>query len=263
MTPEETQIELDKLKCCVIVPTYNNEKTLNRVIDGVLNYCKNVIVVCDGATDSSLDILKQYEQKIELLSYTPNRGKGNALRQGFKHATKLGFDYAITIDSDGQHYPKDIPNFIASVIARFDKEEYFSSVKVGRKEVEILRKKEVKEETQTIYVQGTGLSKTVLATNAVQTEDIYGNSVSVLVDADEVVIPKNFQYTKEPILNKILKSINLVEAETQSLYYFFKGIQTISVLDNYETADIDYSGVLSQLEDDYDQIFPETLKDEN
>lgn len=101
---------------------------------------------------------------------------------------------------------KDIPNFIASVIARFDQKEYFSSVKVGRKEVEILRKKDVEEETQTVYVQGTGLEKTVLYTNVVQTQDIYGNSVSVVVEADKVVIPKNFQYTKEPILNKILKA---------------------------------------------------------
>ena len=101
---------------------------------------------------------------------------------------------------------KDIPNFIASVIARFDQKEYFSSVKVGRKEVEILRKKDVEEETQTVYVQGTGLEKTVLYTNVVQTQDIYGNSVSVVVEADKVVIPKNFQYTKESILNKILKA---------------------------------------------------------
>ncbi|MGB0402859.1 MAG: DUF2062 domain-containing protein [Salibacteraceae bacterium] len=112
MTPEESKIELEKLKCCIIVPTYNNENTLNRVIDGSLNYSKNVIVVCDGATDSSIDILKSYGNKIELVSYSPNRGKGYALRTGFKHARKLGFDFAITIDSDGQHYPDDIPNFI-------------------------------------------------------------------------------------------------------------------------------------------------------
>ena len=90
---------------------------------------------------------------------------------------------------------------------------------------------------------------------------VFVTDIIIATKEDESNLMNNKQ--RFEILNKILKSINLVEAETQSLYYFFKGIQTISVLDNYETADIDYSGVLSQLEDDYDQIFPETLKDEN
>jgi len=126
-----------------------------------------------------------------------------------KNKSEIIFDTAVKGFENieiNQKNVKDIPNFIASVIARFDEKEYFSSVKVGRKEVEILRKKDVEEETQTVYVQGTGLEKTVLSTNVVQTEDIYGNSVSVVVDADEVVIPKDFKYTKEPILNKILKA---------------------------------------------------------
>lgn len=112
LTPEESQIELKQLNCCVIVPTYNNENTLKRVVDGSLNYSKSVIVVCDGATDSTVEILQSYGDKINLVAYTPNHGKGYALRQGFKHARKMGFDFAITIDSDGQHYPDDIPNFI-------------------------------------------------------------------------------------------------------------------------------------------------------
>ncbi len=103
---------LQELGCCVLIPTYNNEKTLKRVVDGALEWSNDVIVVCDGATDSSLSILQGYKGSIQLISYTPNQGKGNALQVGFKKAVELGFDYAITIDSDGQHYPEDIPNFI-------------------------------------------------------------------------------------------------------------------------------------------------------
>lgn len=95
-------------RCCVIVPTYNNRNTLARVISGVLQYIDNVIVVCDGSTDDTLEILKQFEGQINLVAYMPNKGKGMALRTGFKKAIEMGFDNAITIDSDGQHYPDDI-----------------------------------------------------------------------------------------------------------------------------------------------------------
>lgn len=92
---------------CVIIPTYNNHKTLKRVLDGVLNYTQNVIVINDGSTDETASILSQY-QLYKLISLPLNKGKGNALKIGFQTAKNLGFDYAITIDSDGQHYPDDL-----------------------------------------------------------------------------------------------------------------------------------------------------------
>jgi glycosyltransferase involved in cell wall biosynthesis len=102
---------LNLKKVCVIIPTYNNHKTLKRVIDGVLQYTSNVIVVNDGSTDSTFEIINSYPS-IESITITQNKGKGNALRSGFKKAIESGFHYAITIDSDGQHFPDDIPVFL-------------------------------------------------------------------------------------------------------------------------------------------------------
>ncbi|MEO2060067.1 MAG: DUF2062 domain-containing protein [Mesonia sp.] len=99
------------LKCCVIIPTYNNQNTLKRVIDGVLEYTENLLVINDGSTDDTAAILANYPQ-IHTIHFKENRGKGNALKKGFQEAEKLGFKYAITLDSDGQHYPKDLPKFI-------------------------------------------------------------------------------------------------------------------------------------------------------
>jgi glycosyltransferase involved in cell wall biosynthesis len=96
---------------CVLVPTYNNERTLKRVIDGVLKYTSNIIIINDGATDTTANILEPYLH-LEIITIVDNTGKGHALRQGFKKATALGYDYAITIDSDGQHFPEDIPVFV-------------------------------------------------------------------------------------------------------------------------------------------------------
>ena len=97
---------------CVVIPTYNNEQTLAQVIDSVLAYVPTVIVVNDGSTDSTKDILKRYEGKIELVSYEKNRGKGVALSRGFDRAEELGYTHAITLDSDGQHYAGDLPKFV-------------------------------------------------------------------------------------------------------------------------------------------------------
>ena len=108
------QSKLEDINTCVIIPTYNNEKTLARVIDGVLAFSngKDVIVVNDGSIDGTNQILEAYKDKVVVLGYAKNVGKGNALKLGFKKAIELGFENAITIDSDGQHFPDDIPVFI-------------------------------------------------------------------------------------------------------------------------------------------------------
>lgn len=101
------------LKCCVVVPTYNNAGTLADVIASVLDYSADVLVVNDGSTDGTTQILEQFASKIQVLTFDINRGKGMALRQGFEWALARGFDYVITIDSDGQHFASDIPVFLA------------------------------------------------------------------------------------------------------------------------------------------------------
>jgi glycosyltransferase involved in cell wall biosynthesis len=104
--------QLRSMGICVIVPTYNNERTLERVLNEVLAYVHDVIVVNDGATDSTPRIIASFADRITAVQYVPNRGKGFALRQAFAKALELGFTHAITLDSDGQHFPSDIPKFI-------------------------------------------------------------------------------------------------------------------------------------------------------
>lgn len=101
---------------CVIIPTYNNAKTLKRVIDGVLEYTSHIFIINDGSTDETPEILKNYPQ-VYLINLPVNKGKGYALQTGFKIALQERFDYAITIDSDGQHYPDDIPVFLEELNA--------------------------------------------------------------------------------------------------------------------------------------------------
>jgi glycosyltransferase involved in cell wall biosynthesis len=104
-----------QLKVCVVMPTYNNGGTLHDVVERVLAHCNHVIVVNDGCTDNSAEILASFGERITVVDYGRNRGKGYALKQGFEKAKALGFDYALTIDSDGQHFPEDIPLFVEAL----------------------------------------------------------------------------------------------------------------------------------------------------
>lgn len=93
---------------CVVIPTYNNAGTITDVVRRTLAQCQDVIVVSDGCTDATPDILQSIDG-ITVVSYDKNAGKGAALKRGFRKALEMGFAYAITLDADGQHFPEDIP----------------------------------------------------------------------------------------------------------------------------------------------------------
>ena len=101
----------DELRICAIIPTYNNAATLHKVITGTREYISMVIVVDDGSTDETPEIIEGLDS-IEKIVFTKNKGKGLAIRAGIKKAIELGFDYALTIDSDGQHFTDDIPKLL-------------------------------------------------------------------------------------------------------------------------------------------------------
>ena len=108
----EWQKVFDEERICVIVPTYNNDKTIVDVLRRIQAYTHNIIVVNDGSTPETMETLTvafDASELPEIVDYTPNRGKGYALMRGFRRALELGYRHAVTIDSDGQHFPEDIP----------------------------------------------------------------------------------------------------------------------------------------------------------
>lgn len=96
------------------MPTYNNAKTLAPLLENLQQLNAYIIVVNDGSTDETQNIIDRFTG-IHSISYSPNKGKGLALRRGFSAAVSLGYQYAISIDSDGQHFVKDIPAFLESL----------------------------------------------------------------------------------------------------------------------------------------------------
>ena len=116
MTSEQKHITdtagmLHDRNICVIIPTYNNVGTIADVVQRTLLQCQDVIVVNDGSTDGTRELLLQTEG-ITLVDYPRNAGKGTALKRGLRKAIEMGFSDAITLDADGQHFPEDIPLFL-------------------------------------------------------------------------------------------------------------------------------------------------------
>ncbi|RLD33533.1 MAG: DUF2062 domain-containing protein [Bacteroidetes bacterium] len=108
------QEKFDSLKCCLVVPTFNNEQSLSGVLDSILTYTDRIIIVDDGSTDSTADILSGYSS-LEIIRFSSNKGKGFALRKAFILARELGYQYAISIDSDGQLFADDLPAFLDAI----------------------------------------------------------------------------------------------------------------------------------------------------
>lgn len=111
------QSRFEKFNCCVIIPTYNNARTLERVLNKVLEYTTDILVINDGSTDSTAEILERYSF-LQVTHISSNKGKGNALKTGFDAALKLGYEYAISMDSDGQHFPEDLDVFLTALETR-------------------------------------------------------------------------------------------------------------------------------------------------
>ena len=100
---------MNRERICVIVPTYNNSGTIADVLSRIYKITQNIIVVNDGSNDNTKYILQNIGFSLTIVEYEQNRGKGYALKCGFRKALSMGFRNAITIDSDGQHFPEDIP----------------------------------------------------------------------------------------------------------------------------------------------------------
>lgn len=96
---------------CVLIPTYNNASSLGKVIAETAQYTRDILVINDGSTDATPTILEKFPF-LKTIAFPHNRGKGAALKAGFHLALENGFQYAITLDSDGQHYPSDLPRLL-------------------------------------------------------------------------------------------------------------------------------------------------------
>jgi glycosyltransferase involved in cell wall biosynthesis len=102
------------MNTAVIIPVYNHEQRIGEVIGQALKLGLPLLVIDDGSTDSTSEIIRQIPG-ISVIRHPVNLGKGAALLTGFAAAVAQGCDWAITIDGDGQHLPEDAASLLRAV----------------------------------------------------------------------------------------------------------------------------------------------------
>ena len=101
------------LRYAIVIPAYNHGRQVRGVVEKTLQLGLPVIVVDDGSTDSTPQVLASLSG-VTVIRHKQNQGKGASLLTGFAAALQLA-DWAITIDADGQHDPEDILSLMQAV----------------------------------------------------------------------------------------------------------------------------------------------------
>lgn len=104
----------NKKEISIVIPLFNEEKTIQKVIKQIPNHhTYEIIIVDDGSSDKSVENIKKVNRDgLRIISHPKNKGYGAALLTGFKYATG---DIVVTLDSDGQHDPKEIPTLLSPI----------------------------------------------------------------------------------------------------------------------------------------------------
>src|SRR5215213_4574887 len=95
------------------LPVYNEYSHVNPVLDEVVRYAGDVLVVDDGSTDGTSELLAA-RTDIQRITHEKNRGYGAALITAFNYAIEHAYDVLVTIDCDGQHEPQRICQLVAA-----------------------------------------------------------------------------------------------------------------------------------------------------
>lgn len=106
--------EAAAFRCCLLIPTYDNPKTIRAVVEAARKYIADVVVVDDGSAEPGRRACEQLaaDGLAVVRHRAQNGGKGAAVKTGFEVARELGFSHVLQIDADGQHDTGAIPRFL-------------------------------------------------------------------------------------------------------------------------------------------------------
>lgn len=98
------------MKTCVLIPTYNESKTIAELVKQIRAEHLDCLVIDDGSMDKTAEIARSSGAAI--IIHKENRGKGASLKSGFNYALEAGYEAVVVLDGDGQHNPRDVRRFI-------------------------------------------------------------------------------------------------------------------------------------------------------
>ena len=110
-----------KEKTIAVIPCYNAKDFIHDVVMETLNFANKIVLVNDGSNDGSQEIIRnlynQNPNRVEIINFYQNQGKGFALMAAFKHVLEHEKNKAVvTLDADAQHRPSDIPYLAREVL---------------------------------------------------------------------------------------------------------------------------------------------------
>lgn len=106
---------MEHTRVLIALPVYNEEEYLPGVLEALRAHPYHLLVVDDGSTDGTPDLLKKAQSGLTVLPHERNEGYGAALRDAFRYALDRGYEALITMDVDGQHEPQRIPELLAAL----------------------------------------------------------------------------------------------------------------------------------------------------
>ena len=106
-------------KITAVIPVLNEEKNIEKVVSELENYCENIIIVNDGSTDNTKEILRRlsetYSKKLIIIENKKNMGIGYSMKVGLKKSLDFDNSIIVKIDGDGQHQPQDLIKFVNKI----------------------------------------------------------------------------------------------------------------------------------------------------
>jgi glycosyltransferase involved in cell wall biosynthesis len=109
--------DASRLKCIAVVPAFNEEQNIGRVLDELRAFdpALEVVVISDGSVDRTAEVAAEHGAHVIRLPF--NLGIGGAVQTGFRYAWENGYELVVRCDGDGQHDPTELPKVLEPVIA--------------------------------------------------------------------------------------------------------------------------------------------------
>jgi glycosyltransferase involved in cell wall biosynthesis len=116
---DKNKTKTDLSKIAILIPSFNEGSRICSVIKKCFIYDMDLVIINDGSTDNTAEILKEFEaqrnKKITIITHPINKGKGEALKTGFDFVVKNSYSGVITIDADDQHDVGEISDFLNEI----------------------------------------------------------------------------------------------------------------------------------------------------
>ena len=105
------------MRVLIAIPIYNEENHVQSVLERVREYADHILVLDDGSTDRSAEILNELQRPmgLDIIRHEANVGYGRAIREAYQRAHRDGYDWVITMDCDDQHEPERLPDFFEAI----------------------------------------------------------------------------------------------------------------------------------------------------